>query len=194
MAAHCLGITAITSVLSECLDVVDEIKFYQTCSTVYSGNKVHRDILQNLRKYYWGNQVILTCKEPRIKELVKHHPMRHPFTEYVWRFVLKSYMIVILASGHLPTMTAGIPTDQKLVAGDRGDNQISINVVTDSAAYLHHDFVNESDPNANPGHEFIANLPIKWKCMALMIVMMIVCVSGCLDTILVKELLFHPYC
>ena len=91
-------------------------------------------------------------------------------------------------------MTAGIPTDQKLVAGDRGDNQISIKVVTDSAAYLRHDFVNESDPNANPGHEFIADLPTKWKCMTLTTVMMIECVSGCLDIILGKELLFHPYC
>ena len=100
MAAHCLGITSITSVLSECLDVVDEIKLYQTCSTVYSGNKVHRDILQNLREYYWGNQVIPTlqraqnqgtreappnappfyrvCSEIRLEELYDRHPNLMP--------------------------------------------------------------------------------------------------------------------
>ena len=100
MAAHCFGITAITSVLSEHLDVVDEIKLYQTCSTVYSGNKVHRDLLQNLRDYYWGDKVILTlqrakdqgtcevppnvppfyrvCLEIRLEELYDRHPNLMP--------------------------------------------------------------------------------------------------------------------
>ena len=91
-------------------------------------------------------------------------------------------------------MTAGNPTDQELVAGDRGGNQNSSKVVTDPAAYLRYDFANESDPKANPGHEFIADLPTRWTCMTLITVMTIVCVSGCLDIILGKELLFHPYC
>ena len=62
MAAHCFGILSITSVLSEHLDVVDEIKLYGTCSTVYSGNKVHRGILQELREYFWGYRVIPTLQ------------------------------------------------------------------------------------------------------------------------------------
>ena len=163
MAAHCFGITAITSVLSEHLDVVDEIKLYQTCSTVYSGNKVHRDVLQNLREYYWCNKVIPTLQ-------------------------------VILTSCHLPTMTAGNPTDQKLVAGGSGGDHFSSKVVTDPAAYLLYNFGNESDPNVDPGYEFIVDLSTKWECMILMTVMTIVCVLSCLDIILGKELLFHPYC
>ena len=62
MAAHCFGITAITGVLSEHLDVVDETRLYQTSSTAYSGNKVHRDVLQELREYYWGYKVIPTLQ------------------------------------------------------------------------------------------------------------------------------------
>ena len=62
MAALCFGILSITSVLSEHLDVVDEIKLYGTCSTIHSGNKVHRDILRELRDYYYGYKVIPTLQ------------------------------------------------------------------------------------------------------------------------------------
>ena len=62
MAALCFGILSITSVLSEHLDVVDEIKLYGTCSTIYSGNKVHRGILQELRDYYYGYRVTPTLQ------------------------------------------------------------------------------------------------------------------------------------
>ena len=100
MAAHCFGITAITSVLSEYLDVVIEIKLYQTCSTVYSGNKEHRDVLKNLREHYWGTSVLPTlqrakgqgtwegpsnvtplyrvCWEIRLEELYDRHPNLMP--------------------------------------------------------------------------------------------------------------------
>ena len=96
MAAHCFGILSITSVLSEHLDVVDEIKLYGTCSTIYSGNKVHRDILHELREYVWGTRVIPTlqrahsrgssevqpnspplyrvCLEIRLEDLYDRHP------------------------------------------------------------------------------------------------------------------------
>ena len=91
-------------------------------------------------------------------------------------------------------MTAGNPTDPEIVAGDRGGDQISSKVVTDPAAYLRHDFTNGSDPETNPMHEFIADLRTRWECATLFTVMTIVCVSGCLDIILGKELLFHPHC
>ena len=90
-------------------------------------------------------------------------------------------------------MTAGNPTDQELVAGDRGGDHFSSKVVNDPAAYLRYDFGNGSNPNADPGYEFIADLSTKWESMILMAVMMIVCVLSCLDIILGKELLFHPY-
>ena len=62
MAAHCFGILSITSVLSEHLDVVDEIKLYGTCSTIYSGNKLHRDNLRELRDYYYAYNIIPTLQ------------------------------------------------------------------------------------------------------------------------------------
>ena len=62
MAARRFGILSITSVLSEHLDVVDEIKLYATCSAIYSGNKVHRDILLNIRNYYYGYKATPTLQ------------------------------------------------------------------------------------------------------------------------------------
>ena len=115
-------------------------------------------------------------------------------TEYVWKVALKSYMIVTLTLCHLLTMTAGNPTDPEIIAKGRGGDQISSKVVTDPAAYLRHDFTNGSDPETNPMHEFIADLRTRWECATLCTVMTIVCVSGCLDIILGKELLFHPHC
>ena len=91
-------------------------------------------------------------------------------------------------------MTAGSPTNQELVAGDRGGDQFSSKVVNHPAVYLRYNFGNESDPNADPGYEFIADLSTKWECMILMTVMTIVCVISCVDIIIGKEILFHPYC
>ena len=62
MAAHCFGILSITDVLSEHIDVVEEIRLYATCSAIYSGNKVHRDILKELRDYYYAYNVIPTLQ------------------------------------------------------------------------------------------------------------------------------------
>ena len=91
-------------------------------------------------------------------------------------------------------MTAGSPTGPEIVAGDRGGDQISSKVVTDPAAYLHYDYSNGPVPEMNPRQEFIADLRTRWECAILLTIMTIVRVPGCLDTILGKELLFHPYC
>ena len=91
-------------------------------------------------------------------------------------------------------MTAETSTDQELVAGDRGGDQVSSKVVKDPAVYLRYNFKNESDPNADPGYEFIADLSTKWECMIIMTVTTIVCVISCVDVIIGKEMLFHPYC
>ena len=64
-------------------------------------------------------------------------------------------------------MTAGNPTDQEPVAGDRGGNQISSKVVTDPAAYLRYDFTNGSDPEKNLKQEVIADLRTRWECVIL---------------------------
>ena len=88
---------------------------------------------------------------------MRYNQVRHPFTEYVWSFALKIYMIVVLSLCHLPTIPAGNLTDQELVAGDRGGDQVSSKVVNDPAAYLRYKTGNESNPNADPEHEFIAD-------------------------------------
>ena len=115
-------------------------------------------------------------------------------TEYVWKVALKSYMLVTPTLCHLLTMTAGNPTDPEIIAKGRGGDQISSKVVTDPAAYLHYDFSNGPDPETNPRQEFIADFRTRWESAILLTLMTIVCVSGWLDTILGKELLFHPHC
>ncbi len=54
MAAHCFGILSITDTLSEHTAVEDEVRLYGTCSSIYEGNKAHRDILKELRDYYYS--------------------------------------------------------------------------------------------------------------------------------------------
>ena len=77
-------------------------------------------------------------------------------------------------------MTAETPTDQELVAGDRGGNQVSSNIVNDPAADLK--------------QEFVADISTKWECMIFMVIVTIVCVISFVDVIIGKDILFHPYC
>ena len=53
MAAHCLGMLTITDTISEHIDVEDEVRLYGTCSSIYDGNKAHRDFIKKLRDYYY---------------------------------------------------------------------------------------------------------------------------------------------
>ena len=111
---------------------------------------------------------------------MRYNQVRHPFTEYVWSSALKIYMIVVLSSCHLPTTLAGNLTDQGLVAGDRGGENVSSNIVNNSVAGLK--------------QEFVADISTKWECMIFMTIMTIVCVISCVDVIIGKDFLFHPYC
>ena len=54
MAAPCLAITAVTSTLAEHLDVISELKLYQTCSCIHKGNKEHLKVLATLRSFKLG--------------------------------------------------------------------------------------------------------------------------------------------
>ena len=54
MAAHCLAITAISSVLSGHLDVINETNLYKTCSAIHTGNRGHLDVLALLRSHHLG--------------------------------------------------------------------------------------------------------------------------------------------
>ena len=57
MAAHCFGILSITDTLCEHIEVEEEVRLYGTCSSIYEGNKAHRDILKELRDYYYSYYV-----------------------------------------------------------------------------------------------------------------------------------------
>ena len=92
MAALCFGILSITSVLSEHLDVVDEIKLYATCPAIYSGNKVHRDILLNIRNYYYGYKVTPTLQRHHSQgsnEQPQAEPKAPPFYRVCLEFRLE---------------------------------------------------------------------------------------------------------
>ena len=54
MAAPCLAIAAIPSILAEHLDVIAELKLYQICSCVHKGNKEHLKVLATLRSFKLG--------------------------------------------------------------------------------------------------------------------------------------------
>ena len=54
MATRCFRMIAITEVLSEHLEIDNEIWLYATCTEVHQGNKVHRDILRELREFYYS--------------------------------------------------------------------------------------------------------------------------------------------
>ena len=54
MAVRCLRMIAITEVLSEHLEIDNEIWLYCTCTAVYQGNKAHRDILKELRAAFYS--------------------------------------------------------------------------------------------------------------------------------------------
>ncbi len=54
MAALCLAITSVTSILAEHLDVIAELRLCQTCSCIHTGNKEHLKVLANLRSLNLG--------------------------------------------------------------------------------------------------------------------------------------------
>ena len=54
MAVECFSILSVTDVLCENLSAEDEVRLYGTCSSIYHGNKVHRDWLLNFRNYIHG--------------------------------------------------------------------------------------------------------------------------------------------
>ena len=89
MAAHCFAITAVTSVLSEHLDVISELKLYQTCSAIHTGNRGNLNVLANLRSHHLGALTIFTpggegqidvppvyqvCLEVRLEQLYDRWP------------------------------------------------------------------------------------------------------------------------
>ena len=51
MAAHCFSILSVTEILCENLSTYDEVRLYGTCSSIYHGNKVHREWILNFRNH-----------------------------------------------------------------------------------------------------------------------------------------------
>ena len=72
MAAHCFGILSVTDSLSQHIEVEDEVRLYGTCSSIYDGNKAHRDILKELRDYYYTYQV-----PPTLQTFVLYQSLQH---------------------------------------------------------------------------------------------------------------------
>ena len=62
MATRCLGMLAITDTISEHCDVEDEVRLCGTCSSIYDGNKAHRDILKEIRDFYYSYYVPPTLR------------------------------------------------------------------------------------------------------------------------------------
>ncbi len=113
----------------------------------------------------------------RCRKLRKLH---RPGIGCAWSFGLRIYTIVVLKLCHLQTTLAGNLTDQGLVAGSRGGENVSSNIVNNSAAGLK--------------EEFVADLPIKLGYLIFLIIMTSACIISCVDVIIGKEILFHPYC
>ena len=65
MAASCLCILSVTEILSQYLEVDNEIWLYGTCPPVYQGNKAHRDILKELRDFYYTSHCPPTLQRHR---------------------------------------------------------------------------------------------------------------------------------
>ena len=89
-------------------------------------------------------------------------------------------MIAALRLCQLPMTLAGMLTDQGLIAGNRGEKSVSDNIVNNSAAGLK--------------DEFVADLPIKLGYLIFLMIATSICVISCVDVIIGKEILFHPYC
>ena len=76
-------------------------------------------------------------------------------------------MIAALRLCQLPMTLAGMLTDQALIAGNRGEESVSNNIVNNSAAGLQ--------------EEFVPDISLKSECRILMTIMVITCMSGCWD-------------
>ena len=158
MAAQCFAITAISRGLSEHLDVINEIKLYQTCSAIDTGNREHLKVLADLRSHRLG--ALTPGTEGQIDV--------PPFIRYAWKFALSSYMIVGLTSSQ--TLT-----NQEPVAGDRSGDQHPTKVVFDPAAFPH----NASAPEEIPVDIFAAPRQTRWECTILFSMMITLWVSCC---------------
>ena len=70
MAAYCFSILSVTDVLSQHLEVDNEVRLYGTCSSIYEGNKAHRDILKELRDFYYSSHGPPTLQRHRQPNLL----------------------------------------------------------------------------------------------------------------------------
>ena len=89
-------------------------------------------------------------------------------------------MIAALRLCQLPMTLAGMLTDQGLIAGNRGGENASNNIVETSAAGFK--------------DELVAGLPTKLGYLILLMITTSICIISCVDVIIGKEILFHPYC
>ena len=74
---------------------------------------------------------------------------------------------------------SGMLTDQALLAGNRGEESVSNNIVNNSAADVM--------------DEFVADTTTKLGYFIFFLIATCVCIMSCVDVIIGNEILFHPY-
>ena len=82
MAASFFAIAAVTSALAEHLDVISELRVYQTCSCIHKSNLEHMKVLTGLRSFksppaVGRNNVppfYQVCQEIRLEQLYECKP------------------------------------------------------------------------------------------------------------------------
>ena len=82
MAVSCFAITAVTSTFAEHVDVISELRLYQTTSCIHKGNLEHMKVLKNLRSFKsppaaGGNKappLYQVCLEIRLDQLYECKP------------------------------------------------------------------------------------------------------------------------
>ena len=101
MAATCLAITSVTSTLAEHLHVIAELRLYQTCSCIHTGNKEHLKVLANLRSWTWSRETprvppfYQVCQATRLEQLYDRWPHLRKLCADEW-FKLDHARIYIL--------------------------------------------------------------------------------------------------
>ena len=160
MAAHRLAITAISSVLSEHLDVINETNLYKTCSAIHTGNRGHLDVLALLRSHHLG--ALTPVAEGQI-----YVP---PLYQVCLEVCLSCCTMFCLSSSQ-------ILTEREPVAGYRSNDQHSTSAIIDPATFPKNATASEEVP---VGH-FVASRRTRWECIIIFSIMVTLCISSCWD-------------
>ena len=147
--------------------IVISSKSSETTTThVITGNSNHKREESFLP--FKGSHLLQAKDQMSNRRLHKGHRL---CTRFGWKFGLRTCMIAALRLCQFLTLAhpnpSGMLTDPALIAGNRGEESVSNNIVNNSAAGLQ--------------EEFVPDISLKWECRILMTIMVITCMSGCWD-------------